>query len=279
MKGKLYLVATPIGNLADLSQRAIETMKSVDVIACEDTRHTRKLLNHFGISARLVSYHEYNESSRSDELIDRLGRGESVALVSDAGTPAISDPGLKLVQRAIEGGYDVVPIPGATAFVAAAIVSGLPTDALFFGGFLPARSGERQRRLEEVASVPATLVFYEAPHRLGASLADCGAKLGPRRCCIVRELTKLHEEVIRGDLTELAERFREVQLKGEIILVIDRGEAHPTAQSGLDLSISARVSNLESSGLDRRDALKRAAKEMGLSRSEAYRRLQNEKKL
>src|SRR5512140_1541877 len=170
MPGTLYLVATPIGNLQDITLRAIETLRSVDVIACEDTRHTRNLLTHLRISKKLISYHEHNEFERAEELADRLLAGESIAIVSDAGTPGISDPGFRIVQRAAEIGIAVVPIPGAVAFVNAAAASGLPTDSLFFGGFLPAKKGERRKRLAMVQDIPATLIFYEAPHRLAKSL-------------------------------------------------------------------------------------------------------------
>ena len=270
MRGTLYLVATPIGNLKDVSQRALETLQSVDIIACEDTRHSAKLLNAYGISKKLVSYHAHNENSRSDELIRRLSNGQSVALVSDAGTPAISDPGSRLVRIAQESGVTVVPIPGPVAFVNAAVVSGLPTDQLFFGGFLPSKKGERRKYLQTIADIPATLVFYESPHRLGRSLTDCGEILGDREAAIVRELTKIHEEVARGSLRELAVKYSAGPTKGEIVLVIGQ----PTEGENLNLkasSIADRVSELENSGQDRKSALKQAAKEFGVSRSEAYR--------
>ena len=192
MPGTLYLVATPIGNLQDITLRALETLRVVDLIACEDTRHTRNLLNHFRISNRTVSYHEHNEQERAEELADRLIRGESIAIVSDAGTPGICDPGFRIVQRAIEIGAPVVPIPGPAAFVNAVVASGIATDSLFFGGFLPAKKGERRKRLEELRDIPATLVFYEAPHRLARSLLDCYEVLGDRQASVARELTKLH---------------------------------------------------------------------------------------
>ena len=207
MPGTLYLVATPIGNLQDITLRALETLRTVDLIACEDTRHTRNLLNHFRISNQTVSYHEHNEQERAEELADRLVRGESIAIVSDAGTPGICDPGFRIVQRAIEIGAAVVPIPGAAAFVNAAVASGLATDSIFFGGFLPAKKGERRKRLEEIRDIPATLVFYEAPHRLAKSLVDCLDVLGDRRAAVARELTKLHEETVCGTLSELVEFY------------------------------------------------------------------------
>jgi 16S rRNA (cytidine1402-2'-O)-methyltransferase len=272
MPGTLYLVATPIGNLQDITFRALDVLRSVDVIACEDTRHTLKLLNHFRVSNRLVSYHEHNEHERADELADRLIKGESVAVVSDAGTPGICDPGFRIVQRAIEIGADVVAIPGPAAFVAAFTASGLATDSIFFGGFLPAKKGERRRRLEEVRDIPATLVFYEAPHRLGKSLADCAEILGDRSAAVARELTKLHEEIARGSLAELAARFAVKNVKGEIVLVIDRTSPKPIELSSVK-SLSKRVKALEKEGLDHKAALKKAAKEFGMSKSEAYRQI------
>ena len=221
MIGTLYLVATPIGNLQDISLRALETLKTVDLIACEDTRHTRKLLNHFGISARLVSYHEHNEQQRAAEFAENLLDRENQSPLSRMQERrAICDPSFRLVEKAVEIGAKVVPIPGAAAFVNALIVSGLPTDSVFFGGFLPSKKGERQRRLEEVKSIPATLCFYESPHRIAKSLADCAEVLGNRKAAVVRELTKIHEEIIRGNLKDLAEKFAENQTKGEIVLVI-----------------------------------------------------------
>ncbi len=274
MPGTLYLVATPIGNLKDISARALEVLKSADLVACEDTRHTAKLLNAYGVSKKLVSYHEHNEAARSTQISKRLAAGETVALVSDAGTPAISDPGYRLVVEARKTGAKIIPIPGPVAFVNAAIVSGQPTDKLFFGGFLPSRKGERRKYLQACATIPATLIFYESPHRLAASLADCTETLGPREAAVVRELTKMHEEVVTGTLTELAEKFSSANTKGEIVLVIaeDAGGAGKVQNR---MSLAARVKELETAGEERKAALKKAAKEFGLSRSEAYRQLQN----
>lgn len=275
MPGTLYLVATPIGNLQDMSFRAIETLKAVDVIACEDTRHTRKLLNAFEISNKLVSYHEHNETERADELGGMLKSEKSVALVSDAGTPGINDPGLRLVQKAHEIGAKVVPIPGPVAFVNAVIASGLPTDSIYFGGFLPSRSGERKRRLEEVKNIPATLVFYESPHRIARSLADCLSVLGNREAAVARELTKIHEEIERGDLFSLNRHFSSAISKGEFVLVIaGEGKDEGVTQT---TDLAERIRELEQGGVDRKTALKTAAKESGMSKSEAYRILQSEK--
>ena len=276
MPGTLFLVATPIGNLKDISQRALETLRTVDLIACEDTRHTAKLLNSYEISKKLISYHEHNEHERSSELIDRLKNGESIALVSDAGTPLINDPGYTIVSKARESGITVVPIPGPVAFVNAAVISGLPTNRLFFGGFLPSKKGERRKYLKSVSSIPATLVFYESPHRVGKSLVDCVEILGDRNAAVVRELTKIHEDVIADTLGKLADRFAGSTVKGEIVIVIGEGSG---AEEPLNdsTSLSDRVEALEASGVDRKTALKSVAKEFGISRSEAYREIERRK--
>lgn len=273
MLGTLYLVATPIGNLQDITFRAVETLKLVDLIACEDTRHTRKLLNVYGISNKLVSYHQHNETARAEEFVLLLRQGKSIAIVSDAGTPGINDPGFKMVQKAISIAADVVPIPGAVAFVNAAIASGLPTDSVFFGGFLPSKKGDRRKRLEQVKSMPATLLFYESPHRLGKSLADCLDILGNRQAAVARELTKLHEEVIRGSLSELIDRFSATTAKGEMVFVIDRAGEETDGPKNT-LSLAESVWEMETAGLDHKTALKKAAKEFGVSKSEAYRLVQ-----
>jgi 16S rRNA (cytidine1402-2'-O)-methyltransferase len=277
MTGTLYLVATPIGNLQDITFRAVETLKAVGLIACEDTRHTKKLLNHFGISNKLVSYHEHNEAERAEELVDTLRSGTSVAIVSDAGTPGISDPSFRIVARAIEIGAAVVPLPGAVAFVNAVAASGLATDSIFFGGFLPSKKGDRRRRLQEVGEVPATLVFYESPRRIAVSISDALEILGDRRAVVAREITKIHEEFSRGKLSELSTIFSSTEVKGEIVLLIDR------AQDGLaavpkTFSLIERLEQLELEGVERKAALKKVAKEFGMSKSEAYRIVQTEKK-
>ena len=275
MAGTLYLVATPIGNLEDITHRAVRLLREVNVIACEDTRHTRKLLNHYGINTRTISYHEHNERERAVELLKLLSEGSDVAIVSDAGTPGISDPGFQLARLALESKIQVVPVPGASALIAGLIASGLPTDEFFFGGFLPARSGARRTRLAELRSIPATLVFYEAPHRIAAALRDAHEILGEREAVVARELTKMHEEIVRGRLSELAERFSSSEsARGEMVLIIDR----TTIKSELDntapvVSIAELVAALEAEGLDHRAALKKAARELGVSRDEAYRRL------
>ena len=273
MDGILYIVATPIGNLADITQRAIQTLKDVDIIAAEDTRHTHKLLQHYAIDTKTISYHEHNEQQRSEELLARLREGSDVAIVSDAGTPGINDPGFRLVRLAIENNISVVSVPGPSALVTALVASGLPTDEFFFGGFLPARSGARRTRLVELRDVPGTLVLYEAPHRLRAALKDAAELLGVRQAVVARELTKLHEELRRGTLPELAEHYgKSENPRGEIVLLIDR-QRNAAVQKIEDSDIETLVTRFESEGLDRRNALKKAARELGVSRDEAYRRL------
>lgn len=277
MTGTLFLVATPIGNLQDITPRAVETLKSVGVIACEDTRHTKKLLSYLGVKNKLVSYHEHNEAERAEELVIQLQQGISVAIVSDAGTPGISDPSFRIVGRAIEIGAPVVPVPGATAFINAAAASGLPTDSLFFGGFLPSKKGDRRKRLQELATFPATLVFYESPRRVAAALGDALDVLGDRRAVVARELTKLHEEFSRGHLSELHSKFSSATVRGEIVLLIDRVSEGRTNVPKTS-SLKQRLEQLESEGVERKTALKKVAKEFGLSKSEAYRIVQTEMK-
>ena len=276
MPGTLYLVATPIGNLDDITLRAIKVLGDVNLIACEDTRHTRKLLTHFSINTRTISYHEHNERERAAELLERLINGESIAVVSDAGTPGISDPGFRLVQLAIENEIGVVSIPGAAAFVSALIASGIPTDEFFFAGFLPSRATARRAKFKELQALPATLIFYEAPHRLAASLRDASEILGQRNAVVARELTKVHEEIARGTLGELAARYEAEGVRGEIVLVIERASAAMKTVA-TSSSIAELVGSFENEGMDHRTALKRAAKELGLTRDEAYRRLTAER--
>ena len=207
MPGTLYLVATPIGNLSDITHRALQVLHDVDLIACEDTRHTHKLLRHYGITTKTISYHEHNEQQRAVQLIDQLKQGSDVAVVSDAGTPAISDPGFRLVRAAIENDVPIVPVPGPSALISALIAAGLPTNEFFFAGFLPAKSNARRARLSELQIVPGTLIFYEAPHRLAATLRDAFEILGEREAVVARELTKVHEEIRRGRLSELSDHY------------------------------------------------------------------------
>jgi len=278
MPGTLFIVATPIGNLADITYRAVKVLSEADVIACEDTRHTRKLLQHFGITTRTISYHEHNEKERSDQLIATLQEGKNVAVVSDAGTPSISDPGFRLVRSAIDAHIPVVPIPGPSALITALVAAGVATDEFFFGGFLPARTNARQVKLRELASIPATLIFYEAPHRLAATLQDAVAILGEREAVVARELTKLHEEIRRGRLSELAAHYSNEDARGEIVLIIDRKVLISSDIEPSSVSIGEVVAKYEAEGIDHRAALKKAARELGLSRDEAYRRLVSERR-
>jgi 16S rRNA (cytidine1402-2'-O)-methyltransferase len=275
MLGTLYLVPTPIGNLEDITHRALRVLREVDIIACEDTRHTRKLLNHYDIKTKVTSYHDHNERERTAELLQALASGASVAIVSDAGTPSISDPGFRLVKAASTQGISVVALPGPTALIAALVASGLPTDEFFFAGFLPARSGARRARLAELGELPATLIFYEAPHRIAATLRDALEMLGERAAVVARELTKVHEEILRGRLSELAERFgSEEKARGEIVLLIDRTQIESELNNAGEVrNIAALVAEFEAAGLDHRAALKKAARELGISRDEAYRQL------
>jgi 16S rRNA (cytidine1402-2'-O)-methyltransferase len=272
----LYLVGTPIGNLEDITLRAVRVLKEADQIACEDTRQTQKLLNHYGISTRTVSYHEHNEMTRAPELVLDLEGGARVALVTDAGTPGISDPGFRLISLAIRHHIPVVPIPGASAFLAALVASGLPTDSFRFSGFLPAKSGQRRQMLESVASSPRTQVFYEAPHRAKEAVEDIVEILGSeRQVVIAREVTKIHEEFLRGRAGEiLATLNARGDIKGEITLLIGKAEE---GQPKIAASVSVRQrleQIMAAENLDEKAALKKIAKEMGVSKSEAYRELQ-----
>ena len=276
MPGTLYLVATPIGNLADITHRALQVLSNVDLIACEDTRHTHKLLNHYGINTKTISYHEHNEQQRAAELIDRLKQGTNIAVVSDAGTPSISDPGFRLVRAAIENDIPIIPVPGPSALITALIAAGLPTDEFFFAGFLPSRTNARRARLAELQTVPGTLIFYEAPHRLAATLNDAYEILGEREAVVARELTKLHEEIKRGLLSKLAADYTEkTDIRGEIVVLIDRNVIGASINQAT--SIATLVDQFEQAGMDHRAALKKAARELGLSRAEAYRKLLSER--
>ena len=274
----LYLVGTPIGNREDITLRAIRVLKQADIIACEDTRQTQKLLNHFGIETRAVSYHEHNEASRAAELVEKLVQGGRVAVVSDAGMPGVSDPGFRLVALAIERGVAVFPVPGPAAFLAALVASGLPTDSFSFRGFLPAKSGARRRELEKIREAEETQVYYEAPHRIKEALADTVEVLGPQRPVVVaRELTKIHEEFLRGAAGEVAQALSaRDEVKGEITLLI--GEAAEGATAPRGVSLSERVEQImREEKVDEKAALKKVAKERGISKSDAYRELQQRK--
>ena len=272
----LYLVATPIGNLEDITLRAVRVLKEADLIACEDTRQTQKLLNHYGVTTRTSSYHEHNEMTRSAELVLDLEGGARVALVTDAGMPGISDPGFRLISLAIRHHIPVVPIPGASAFLAALVASGLPTDSFRFSGFLPPKSGQRRHMLESIKESPRTQVFYEAPHRVKEAVEDVVEILGAERHVVIaREVTKIHEEFLRGRASDvLAALNARGDIKGEITLLI--GKAEPTERKAAT-GVSARQrlhQIMAAEKLDEKAALKRIAKEMGVSKSEAYRELQ-----
>jgi 16S rRNA (cytidine1402-2'-O)-methyltransferase len=271
--GCLYLVATPIGNLEDITLRALRVLKEADLIACEDTRQTQKLLQHYAIHKELVSYHAHNELTRAPELVIQLEEGAQVALVSDAGTPVVSDPGHRLVAQCLRHHIPVVPIPGPSAFVAALAASGMPTEEFLFVGFLPSRVGARRKKLDALKSEPRALVMYEAPHRLLETLSDAADILGSRHAVVAREVTKIHEEFLRGSLAELRDAARRRAPRGEITLLIGPAvEGEPQAVPAV--SLKRRVEQLEAeSGLDRKAALKQAARERGLGKREAYKQL------
>ena len=276
--GSLYLVATPIGNLEDITLRALRILKEADLIACEDTRHTAKLLTRYGITTPRKSCHEFNEESRIPEFIEMLREGKNIALVGDAGTPLISDPGYKTVAACRMEGIKVIPVPGASAVVAALAASGLPSDCFFFAGFLPSRAAPRRRRLAELAGIPATLVFYEAPHRLVTSLKDMSAVLGPRRAALAREITKIHEEFLYGTLDEILDIIvARPEIRGEITLVIGSGEGKSADAPVFPESLREHLAEeMEKSGLPRNEALKAVARARGISRRDAYKLLQVE---
>jgi 16S rRNA (cytidine1402-2'-O)-methyltransferase len=282
--GRLFLVATPIGNLEDISLRAVRVLREARWVACEDTRQTAKLLRHHDITAQLVSYHDHNERQRAAELVGALELGEDVALVSDAGTPLVSDPGFRLVRAAIERGIRVVPLPGPSALLAGLAGSGLPCEEFLYAGFLPARRGERRRSLERLRAEQRTIVLFEAPHRLAASLSDAAEVLGDRPAAVARELTKLYEEFRRGRLSELAAHFSATPARGEITLVIgppDEATKMPAATqaeaAAAATPLSKRVDQIvQSEGIARNAALKRAARERGITRREAYQQLLTE---
>ncbi|MFY9530107.1 MAG: 16S rRNA (cytidine(1402)-2'-O)-methyltransferase [Candidatus Acidiferrales bacterium] len=274
--GCLYLVATPIGNLEDISLRALRVLREADLIACEDTRQTQKLLAHYDIHKRLESYHEHNEMTRAPELIIEMEQGAQIALVSDAGTPAISDPGHRLVTLCLRHGIQVVPIPGPSALIAALVASGLLTEEFTFVGFLPARGGERRKALRALQSEPRTLVFYEAPHRLLDSLEDTLEILGNRPAVIAREVTKVYEEFLRGRLEELLPELRRKPPRGEITILLgqDDGQPRNAAAAASVEPLAHRVEEImRERSVDRKAALKLAARERGLTRREAYKQM------
>jgi 16S rRNA (cytidine1402-2'-O)-methyltransferase len=274
MSGVLYIVATPIGNLGDITYRAIEVLRSVDSIACEDTRQTRKLLEHYGVAKPTLSYHEHNEAERTAELIARLAGGETIALVSDAGMPLVSDPGYRLVRAAVEAGIEIHPIPGPSAALTALAAAGLPTDAFHFAGFLPPKPGQRQKALEALGAEAATLIFYEAPHRILESLEAIEQALGPRPVVVARELTKLHEEFLRGTAAEIRDVLAaRDSIKGEFTILVGKSD-RPVAD---DRPVEDAVEELIRLGTPRMDAIKQVARDRGLSKREVYDQLLHEK--
>jgi 16S rRNA (cytidine1402-2'-O)-methyltransferase len=276
--GRLYLVATPIGNLEDITVRALRLLGEVDLVACEDTRQTAKLFHHYGISKPTLSYHEHNEASRAAELLGRLERGANIALVTDAGTPVISDPGQRLVSLCLESHIPVIPIPGPSAVIAALAASGISGEEFVFVGFLPSRTNARHKALGRLAEENRTLAIYEAPHRLVETLADALQILGRRQAVIAREITKLHEEFVRGDLAELLVHVQQKRARGEITLII--GPPSPGQEKGEQLSAATLQQRVEQimreQSIDRKAALKFAARERGLTKREAYKQLVSE---
>jgi 16S rRNA (cytidine1402-2'-O)-methyltransferase len=273
----LYLVATPIGNLEDISLRALRILRSVDRIACEDTRQTQKLLNHFEIHTPTVSYHMHNEGSRAEELTAELKLGARIAIVSDAGTPGIADPGGQIAAAAIAAGIAVFPVPGANAAISGLIASGLPTERFTFHGFLPAKAGQRKTALEDLVRGEVTHVFYEAPHRILDTLADVEAVFGASQHVVVaRELTKLHEEFLRGAVSDVrAQLAARASVRGEIVLMLAPSPAESSSEKRASLAVEV-AALMKSDGIGEMDALKRVARERGIGKSEAYRELQRE---
>lgn len=268
MPGILYIVATPIGNLEDITLRAIRTLKEADVIAAEDTRHTQVLLKHFAINTPLTSFHEHNERAKTAQLVTRLERGESIALVSDAGTPAISDPGYRLVVAAIGAGIRVIPIAGPSALIAALSAAGLPTDGFDFRGFLPARKQERRSKLQELRDGRYTMVFYETPHRLQESLDDVREILGDRRMVLAREVTKLHEEFLRGRISEVIGEVSRREIRGEMTLVI---EGCSDSNAASEEALVEEIDNLKGEGMRIKEIAEIIGEKYGYSKREIYR--------
>lgn len=268
--GTLYVCATPIGHLEDITLRALRTLQEVDWVAAEDTRHTRKLLSAHGIFAQMLSLHEHNEAARTPRVLDELRSGKSVALVSDAGMPGISDPGTDLIAACIDAGHPVVPLPGPTAFVAALVVSGLPTERFAFEGFLPRAGKRRKERLAELAQEPRTTIFYEAPHRLVQTLQELADAWGERPAAVARELTKMHEEVVRGTLGQLCAHFTAHGARGEIVVLVGPAAEVPKGVMPDDAAIRAALQEEMAAGSSRRDAVRVVAGRLQVSRRHVY---------
>lgn len=265
-EGRLYVVSTPIGNLEDITLRAIDTLKKVDYIACEDTEHSLKLLNYYGIKKPLMSYWSEKEKVRAEEIIQKIKSGHAVALISDAGTPGISDPGAVVIRRAIEENIEIISVPGPSALIAALSVSGISLDEFTFIGFLPAKQSQRRKKLMELSIEKRTLVFYEAPHRLLQSLTDMFEVLGDRRICIARELTKIYEEIIRGKLSEVLQRLENSKIAGEYVIVLEGAGEMP---KNIDEAVK-EVKELMKKGRGRKDAVKIVSELYGISKKELY---------
>lgn len=266
MKGTLYIVSTPIGNLEDITLRALRVLKDVDIIAAEDTRHSAKLLSHYGISKTLLSYWGEREKAKAEQVLKHLREGRSVALISDSGTPGISDPGAVVIKRAIEEGFSVVPVPGPSAVIAGLSVSGLPTKEFTFIGFLPEKHSQRQKALRDLSFEERTLVFYEAPHRLIETLKDMKGILGNRQACLIREITKLHEEALRGSLSDIISVLESRSVKGEYVIIISGRERE---KASLEEAIE-EVRMLVKKGIGRKEAVRIVANQYGLSKGELY---------
>lgn len=279
MAGKIYLVATPIGNLSDISMRAIETLKNVDIIACEDTRNTIRLLNHFEIKGHLTSYHEYNKIDKAYELCEKVKEGKNIAFVSDAGMPAISDPGYELVDIAYKEGVEVTVVPGASAVVSALAISGISSRRFAFEGFLPVVKNEKKEILTELSQESRTLILYEAPHRLLKTLKELFEYMGDRNIAIVREITKLHEEVLKGRLVEIISDYEseKVAIRGEYVLVIEGKslleKKEERQKSFEEISIREHYEKYIAEGMDKKEAMKAVAKDRGIQKREVYKEL------
>ena len=271
------MVATPIGNLEDITLRALRVLREADLIACEDTRHTGKLLAHYQITTPTSSYHEHNEQQRTGWLVERLESGTDIALVSDAGTPSISDPGYRLVRAALERGVRVSPIPGACAIISALSISGRPTDSFAFLGFLPGRKAARRNRLRALRSESRTLLFFESPLRLASTLSDIDEILDSRDVTVAREMTKVHEQLVTGTAAELASLFRSRRPKGETVVVVEKSSPETAAESVSDRELDLRFEGLVDQGLSRKDAIKQLAKELASPKQKLYLRLLREK--
>ncbi len=268
--GRLYICPTPIGNLEDITLRVLRILREADLIACEDTRRTGKLLQHFEIDTPLISYHEHNEVKRTDELLDKLGQGRDIALVSDAGTPGISDPGEVVIQAALEAGAEVIPLPGASALISALVVSGLSTERFVFEGFLPRSGQEREERLAEITVETKTVVIYESPYRIQDTLEDLASRIPERQLALIREISKIHEEKIYGQVGELAEKMQERELQGEIVLIIAGREKDEDKIDFAEITVLDHLKLLMDRGYTKKQAIKEVARVRDLPKSEVY---------